>query len=372
MAITTSGTVSTTPFNVERVIDHAMRRAGRAPQDTSAEDLRIAQECLFTLTSEWTNAGFPLWTRQFLLLSAGIGSPDVYTPTGTMEVLHVYWRALNPWRGGATLTTGGDGSTLFGGQPNADVVVAGPNPGVAVLFGTPTELDEVGVLLGGASSLTTAMQMQTSPDGLNWTTVQTLPSTTFTPGVWSYFALNPSITASYTRIIAVQSGSLALNQINFGLANAYDTELGVDNIDDHYNLPNRFMQGDRPTSAFVDRQVASQDVKIWPVMNTTAFYSGLVVVLARRYIQDPGSLTNNMEVPQRALEALMWRLASTLIFELPDTDKDSQTSYFGQMAKQARITAIEQKATKAEQLWWSEERTRGPIRLTPNLRCYTR
>ena len=373
MAIITSGTVSTYSFNIQRVIEHAVRRAGLSAEQLAGEQQRIATDLIFSITSEWINAGFPLWTRQYALLPIVAGGTDVSCPVGTNDVLHAYWRILNPYRGDATLTTGADAAVLFGGQPNSDVPITGINPGVYVNFGSSMEVDTIGVLLGASSSITAALQVQTAPDGATWTTVQTLPNTTLVPGQWAYFDLSPSVTAQYVQVIlpSAMSTTWTLNQMNYGLANGQDIEIGPLNIDDYWNLPNKQFQSSQPNSAYTDRQLNGPVLKIWPTPNPTAFYNGTITALMRRYIQDPGALYLAAEVPQRWLEALIWRLATLLIYELPDQDQSSQASYFTLMAKQQRITAIEAKATKAEALAWAEERTKAPIKIMPNLRAYT-
>ncbi len=376
MSVTTSGTVSAYPFNLRKVLDHAFRRAGHAPESLTAELLDVGRDLVFSQTSQWINAGFPLWTRQFLLLGCQIGSPDVSTPIGTNDVFHTYWRILQPYRAGATTTTGADASVLFGGQPNADVTIVGPNPGVIVSFGSATEVDTIGVLLGGSTTITAALQVKTSTDGITFTTTQTLPSTTYTPQQWKYFDLDPAVIKPWISLVVPQTGAVALNQLNFGLANGQDTEIGPLNIDDYFNLPNKQFQSDRANSAYVDRLLNGAQngpvIKIWPTLNQGGFYNGTISALVRRYIQDPGTLTQNVEVPQRWLEALIWRLASVLIYEIPDPSATSQPSYFTLMAKQQRVQQIEQNAAKAEMLAWSEERNRSPIRLTPNISPYTR
>lgn len=364
---TTSGTVSAYPYNQRRVLDHAFRRAGVAVQKVSAEDLQFATDNIYTLTSEWISAGFPLWTRQFFLLGAQVGSPDVFCPVGTNDVFHTYWRILQPYRGPAQSTGAASVNQLFAGQPNADVVIGGPNPGVAVNFGAPQEVDTIGVLLGNVTAITAALQVQTSPDGATWTTIQTLPSATYAPLAWTYFDLNPTITAQFVRLLYVTGGSWTLNQLNFGLANGTDTEIGPLNIDDYYNLPNKLFQSDRANSAYLDRQLTQPDIKIWPTLNLGGFYNGCLSVLARRYIQDPGALTNNVEVPQRWLEALQWKLAKLILSEMPDPSGD----LISLSARQQRMTNIDKELPKAEALAWSEERNRSPIRWAPNIRPYT-
>ena len=165
-----------------------------------------------------------------------------------------------------------------------------------------------------------------------------------------------------------------MNQLNFGLANASDIMIGPLNIDDYYNLPSKFQQGDRAVSAWVDRQLNYPVIKLWNVPNQLAFYNGLVSVLTRRYIQDPGQMSNAVEIPQRCNEALMWRLACSLIYEIKDREDASaaQAGYMALMQRQQRIQQIETKATKAESLMWAEERSKGPIKIMPRTRCYTR
>ena len=327
--------------------------------------------------SEWVAAGFPLWTRQYILLGCQIGSEDVATPLGTVDIIHSYWRILNPWRGAVSQTldlepTSIDASILVGGAPNADVTIPGPNPGIMVNFSGAQELDTIGVLWGGSTPVTTSLQVYTSPDSITWTLLKALDSATYTPGIWTYFDLNPPAMTQYVQVVYPTTGSWLINQMNFGLANGSDIMLGDLNIDDYYNLPNKKQQGDRAVSAFVDRKVNYPVLKIWQTLNPSGFYNGTVTALVRRYIQDPGSMTNAMELPQRGIEALIWRLAQRLVYELPERQDTQSANPITVMQKGQRIQMIEQNAMKAEMLFWAEERAHGPIRIMPNLRPYTR
>jgi hypothetical protein len=372
---TTSGTVSQTPFTIRKVIDHAARRAGFVPERVSGEALSVAMDLLFTITSEWVNAGFPLWTQGFSLGAITMGSPEIQTPVGTVDVLHAFWRILNPYRGPATLTTGLDATALLAGQPNADVTITGPNPGIVVNFTTDTEVDTVGVLPGGTTTSTVALQVYGSADGVTYALLQTLPSATYTPGTWVYFDLDPFLTLQYIQIVNPTSGSWTVNQFNLGLANGQDIEAGLLSIDDYYQLPNKQFSDDRVISVYIDRQVQTPVLKGWPTPNVNAFYNGTMSLLTRRYIQDPGQMTNNLEIPQRWFEATIWRLATRLAVELPDDlrpEAQQQMTYFTMQARQQTLQYLEQQATKAEALVWGEERTRGPIRLHACIAPYTK
>lgn len=392
---TTSGTVLAYAYPQRVVLDRAFRKAGRVPQDISSEWIVLAQSILFAQLSEYAAVGFPLWTRQELPLSIAIGKADVPLPYGTVEAMHAYWRSFNPWRGAAVDSNGISVSALLAGQPNDDISIDGPNPGVIVDFGSDIELDTVGVLpglrtgwlldgngdpvldghfnpiLGSPASYSATLEVLVSLDGVSWINVQTLPTVTLTGGVWSYFDLNPSITARYVQVLNSISGPWTLNQINLCLANSTQVDLGLQNMDDYYDLPNKFFQGGQPNTVYVDRMRDSPVIKIWPTPNTQAFYGGTIVSLCRRYIQDPGSMTDSLEIPARWIEGVTSRLGVRLIDELPDPDKGGPATAISAAAMVERRKNLEASAMKAEAIMWSSERSQGVIRLTPNLRPYT-
>lgn len=368
----TSGTVNTYPFSQRSFIDMALRRAGYLPEKCGAEWIQIAQDCLFLQLSEYVNAGFPLWTREFRMLSCGIGNPDVVCPAGTVDVMTSYWRIINPFRGNAQTSQGVGANVLFGGQPNADMVINGPNPGVTALFGSPTEVDTIGVLLGGTTPITAALNVLVSQDNATFTLAQTLPSATYLPGAWTYSNLNPSLQAPFVQLQYVGAGSWTLNQLSFGLANGQDIEIGALNIDDYYDTPNKYFKSERPNSAWLDRKIDAPVIKIWPTLNTEGFYGGTVVALMRRYIQDPGKMTDNLEIPSRWYNGVVSRLAVVLFDTLPEDADGTAPNPLTMQARQGRRTNNEAVASKSEAMMWAEERSHGPIRIAPNISGYTR
>lgn len=375
MTVTTSGVVGLAPYDLRRVYDHAFRRAGYLPQKVTAEALAVAQDLIFTLQAEWINAGTPLWTIQYVPLAVLSGSPDVDTPRGTVDVINAFWRIIDTYRGSCTLSDATGNTSLFGGVAASDVVIPSPNPSVAVNFTTTTRCTSIGLLLGGTASITSALRVNTSADGSTWTLNQTLASTTFTPGAWAYFDLNPVFSTQYLQIEYFAQDSWTLAAMNIGLANSQDVPFGIQNIDSYYNLPNKVFTSSRPNTAYVDRRVEKPLMKIWPVPDDSAFYNGTVTALLRRYIQDPGDLTQGAEVPLRWLEALQWRLAVRIMDEIPEElayGKAPELTAAYMQDRSQRYQRVTANAEKSESLAWAEERNKSPLRMAPNVSCYTR
>jgi hypothetical protein len=97
---------------------------------------------------------------------------------------------------------------------------------------------------------------------------------------------------------------------------------------------------------------------IWPVPNE-AQALGQVVTYVKRYIMDVGSLTQEIEVPQRWYEAIVYQLAARLAEELPQVDP-------------SMLPVLDQKAMRALNEAEIEERDNSPIYFTPNIAVYTR
>jgi hypothetical protein len=56
-----SGTVGTTVINVQQLIDHGARRAGKLAEELTSEQVTSARESLFFLLSNLINIGIQYW-----------------------------------------------------------------------------------------------------------------------------------------------------------------------------------------------------------------------------------------------------------------------------------------------------------------------
>ena len=325
-----SGTVSQTTFNTRRVIENAARRCKLPAQSLTSEHVDIANDQLFLLLSDLSNRGIQLWCIEKQVYPLYNGTTDIVLDTGTVDILNSNLRTLQQ--------------------------VTGINYDTAtyreVDFTDPTFVTTVGVKWSGAA---VPLSLQRSDDGAAWTTIQTeTPSAS--AGEWTWFDLDTSVAARYFRVLAT-SGTLAFSRIY--LANT-PTEIPLARIsrDDYTNLPNKSFQSNRPLQFWLDRQVEQPVMHLWPVPNSAAETSQ-IVLWRQRYIMDVGSMTQEIEVPQRWYDAIVAMLAAKLAMEYIEVDA-------------GLVPVLDAKAKEALYFAQQEERDNSPMMILPNIAMYTR
>lgn len=325
-----SETVSQTPFNTRRVIDRAFGRCRILAEQISAEQLQTAKDNLYLMLSDWANNGAPLWCIQKTLLGLNEGVDGLLMFAGTVDVLNSSLRSM-------TEVTGTDTDTAT--QRTVE-------------FDEATAVSTIGIKWSATAS---PIELARSDDGATWTVIQTE-----TPdagnGDWSWYDLDSVVEALYFRVRAT-TGNLDFDEIYLGNTPS-EIPLGRLNRDDYTNLPNKTYTGDRPLQFWLDRQAAAPIMRLWPVPNATAEHS-LIVAWVHRHIMDVGTLTQDVEVPQRWLEAVIAGLAAKIALEVPEVPLQM-------------VPMLDQKAAQALYTAQQEERDNSPISLMPNFSCYTR
>jgi hypothetical protein len=324
-----SNTVSQTVFNTRRVIENAARRCKLTAQSLTPEHVDIANDQLFMLLSDLSNRGIQLWCieKQIYPLYNGLG--DLVLDTGTVDVLNSNLRTLQEVTG-----INYDTSTTR-----------------TVNFTTQTFVTTVGVKW---TANAVPIALERSNDGLVWETVQT-ETPTATAGQWTWFDLESSVATTYFRVRAT-SGTLSFSLVY--LANT-PTEIPLArlNRDDYTNLPNKSFQSNRPLQYWFDRQVQQPVMHLWPVPNEAAdVYQ--IVLWRQRYIMDVGTMTEEIEVPQRWYEAVVAMLAARLALEYIEVDP-------------SMISMLDAKAKESLYFAQMEERDNSPIMILPNIAMYT-
>ena len=329
----TSGTVSTTQFTTRQVIDHAFRRCRLGAQQITSEMIDVANDQLYLILSNLANRGVQLWCIEKLIMPLYEGNGAVTLPLGTVDVLTTNLRTLQEVTG--TETTSSTTVTM---------VVSGG-----------TTLTTVGILWSAAA---VPFVVEQSVTGSTWTSVPTEESTTAptqTAGQWLWVDFNATTTNNYFRVRAT-SGTLSATDVYFGNT---PTEIPIArlNRDDYTALPNKFFLG-RPLQFWFDRQLNQPIMHLWPVPNAAAT-TQQIVLWRHRYIQDVGTMVQELDVPQRWFDAIVAMLASKLAEETPEVDMQL-------------MPILEAKADKALAEAENEERDNSPIYWAPLISSYTR
>lgn len=328
-----SGTVAQTTFNTARVIDTAVRRCRLMPQQITAETLETAKDALYLLLSDQANLKLPLWCVEQTLYPFYEGDPKVTLTPGTVDILNCNVRQLQRVTGTETVET----------LP----------PRITTEFTSATQVTTVGILWSAASA--TGIALERSNDGVTWKTIQTeAPSA----GVeeWSWFDVDVAVAALYFRVRAV-TGALDVTEVYLGNT---PSEIPCSRMsrDIYTSFPNKSSPGLKPLQYWLDRKASSPVMRLWPVPEAGTTYMQMVV-WAHRQIMDVGSFTDDLEVPQRWLEAIVSMLAAKLAASLPDVDP-------------ALVPALETKAQQALYNAQAEERDNSPMTIAPDISMYTR
>lgn len=327
-----SGTVSMTVFNTRKVIDHAYRRCRIPPEGISSEQIDFALDTLYLVLSMLANRGLQLWCIERYLMPLYEAQGLITMPNGIVDILNTNLRTIEVVNENTTDTTT---STTY-----------------TTIFPAQTQVTVIGIEWSGAS---TSYALETSNDGTTWTTLSTQDNPNATAGMVTWVDVQGSLATTYFRVRATTG---VLNQTQVIFANTpNEIPMARLNRDDYVNLPNKTFEG-RPLQFWCDRQLNNPVLYLWPVPSAQ-FVTAQVVVWVKRYIMDVGTMTQEIEVPQRWYDSIVYVLAARLAEETPTVDPQM-------------IAILDQKAQRSLLEAENEERDDSPIYLTPNIAVYTR
>lgn len=324
-----SGTVSNTVFNANKVVDHAFRRCRLPAQAITSEMQSYALESLYLMLSELANIKTPSWCIEKVILPMYENQAVVTLPLGTVDVLNLNYRVLQPLEGATTFT-----STSY-----------------TVNFTTATVVDTVGIRWASDSVPVT---FSVSIDGLVWTDVGN-DVTEASAGSISWTDISGALAYQYFKVTA-DSGTLDYDLIMLGNM-PQEIPLGQLNRDGYVNQSNKVFPG-RPSNYYYQRDLPQPVVNIWPAPNASAEQAQLIL-WRHRQIMDTTNLLEDVEVPQRWMQAIIDGLASKMASETPQVDINL-------------IPVLEQRASISIQRAWDGDNDGSPIQINPGIGCYTK
>ena len=323
-----SGNVSGTTFNALKVVDHAFRRCRLPAQAITAEMQSYALDSLYVMLSELANIKTPSWCIEKLILPMYENQPTVTLPPGTVEVLNLNYRVLQLLDGVVTTT-----STTY-----------------TVSFTTQTTVNTIGIKWSAAS---VAVTFQVSANGSVWVTVGS-SSDAVSSGEITWTDISGALPYAYFRITSAST----INYSEITLCNLpQEIPLGQLNRDSYVNQSNKVFPG-RPSSYYFQRDLPEPVVYLWPAPFSDAEAAQLVL-WRHRNIMDTENLQQEIEIPNRWLEAIINGLAARVAAETPAVAAEL-------------MPMLEQKAGMSQQRAWDGDNDGSPIQINPGIGVYTR
>ena len=354
-----SGTVGQTVVTVQNFIDQGARLSGKLAEELTVEQVQASKQALFFVLSNLSNQGINYWAINKNVFGLSIDQYEYMLPIGGYEVLNALYRTITQPSGGYTSSDGSSCTGITGSVTTNYMVQSVPNGNISVNYGTNNAqyIASIGVMpyVANFGTATWSYQLQTSTDNATWKTLYTATNVTVTDGQWVWQDIDPGFTNQYFRIVATGGTTLSLRYIYFGAVTT-EVTMGRLNRDDYTNLPNKNFSANQPYQYWFNKTIPQATITLWPApsnpfVQMTIWYS--------RQIMDVGSLSGQLEIPQRWNQAIQFLLAHQMSMLLPKVDL-------------ARIQYLEGQAQNYFIMAENEERDKSPIYFSPNIGVYTK
>ena len=354
-----SGTVGQTTITVQNLIDDGARRSGKLAEELTVEQVLSSKRALFLLLSNLINQGIQYFAIQKTVYGLIPGDFEYQLPVGGNDVLNATYRTMARPTGTYSSSAGGSAGNAFDGDTSTYCQQTSPAGNIAINYGNGqgNYVGSIGFMpyVANQGTQTWSYVLETSADGVTWTTLYTGTAVSVTDGLWVWQDIDPGYTNQYYRMRATGTTTLALRELYFG-TNSTEITMARLNRDDYTNLPNKNFTTNNPYQFWLNRTIPTATITLWPVPSN-AFIQ--MVVWYSAQVQDVGALSGQLALPDRWLMAIQNMLAHQMAQILPSVDKD-------------RISYLEGQAEKYFIMAEQEERDKSPIYLAPNIGVYTR
>lgn len=352
-----SGTVGTTVVTVQNFIDQGARLAGKLAEELTGEQVIAAKQALFFVLSNLINQGINYWAIDKVVYGLQPNQNQYLLPVGGNDVLNALYRTMTRPSGSYSSSAGGTVANLYDSNITTYCQQTSANGNFVVNYGSNQYIGSIGFMpyVANNGTATWNYYLQSSADGVTWTTLYTGTSVAVTNGQWVFQDIDPGSNVAYYRIQAFGGTTLSLYEWYLG-TNSTEIMMARLNRDDYTNLPNKNFTSNNPYQFWFNRQLPQAKITLWPTPSN-AFVQ--MTVWYSRQIDDVGALSGQLEIPQRWNQAIQFLLGHQMSMILPGVQMD-------------RVTYLEGQAEKYFIMAESEERDKSPIYFAPNISCYTR
>lgn len=350
----TSGTVGQTVFTTRKLLEHAFGRCKVKRVKITAEMLGIGLDCAWLALSNLANRSVQLWAIENTILPLYQNNRLVPLPVGTLDVLTATLRNLTRLTEDATVASsaGGTASYAFDDDFDTACTQTSANGNLSAQWVDDVLVTTVGLLFESAFSGT--LNFERSDDGSAWVTVSSVTSVTGAAGEWLWYDLNGSLATTYFRVRASAGGTLDVTELFLG-NNPREITIARLNLDDWSNLPNKTAAG-APLQFYLDRARSQPIMNIYYAPSTEYRYNQVIVNRSRQ-LEDVGTLTQEVELPQRYYDAVVWDVAWRLAAEVEEVQVD-----YEKLQRSAEKALLEAEAGDTDD---------SPTYIAPDIGVYT-
>ena len=328
----TSNTIGNTSIDALTTIETAFMRCGVDPAEVSLNQLQLAKLDLYLILTTLSNSGVNLWCIKKKVEAVYLNQSYVTLPAGTLDILRANYRTL-------TVTAG-------------TTIAASTYTGIQ--YATTQNVTTVGFT--ATTTGVANMVLEASPDGVTWTLVYTLDTAlSVTAGQTYWYDIDLTTTNYYWRLRETVGASILTTNVTFGNAPT-EIPMAALNRDDYTVLPNKESVG-RPLQYWFDKQIdPNVRLWLWPVPNDP---TAQLVTWLHQEIQDIGDLINQLYVPNRWQQAIIYQLGQKISYYPGLKIDPNLRGDLKQLAAEATLDAA------------NGETDGAPIRIAPRIGAYT-
>ena len=354
----TTGTVGSTIFSNQQIIDHAFRRCKMVEQEITGEHIVIALDLMWLFTQTLVNRGIKLWNVIPLLLPIYERQATVPCPVGTEDTYTINLRNQNRITGDATATEG-IADNAFDSDLTTACTQVTPAGSITMQLDSATFVSTFGIMPNVSG--TWDYVIEASNDNFVTTTnLLTRTGQIVVVNEWLWVDVQGILggVQDFELYRLRATGTTVLDVIELVYQNKpNEIPMYKLNRNDYANLPDKVSTG-RPTQFWYDRQRTQPEIELWPSPGAE-FTFNQITGFVQRQLQDVGVMTDELEVPDRWYLAIVCNLAAELGRELREVDE-------------IIVPRLDLDAEKYLSNAWTGETDESEVYLRPNISPYTR
>lgn len=324
------------------------------PQQIAGEEITTALDLLWLITSLLVNKGIKLWNVDKVIIPLYERQQSVPFPVGVVDIMNMNLRTQTRITGTATASEG-VAANAFDSDLSTACTQTSTLGTITMLLSSAQTIPTFGILPNASGDW--EFVIEGSNDNFSTATTLITKTVTVVDGEWLWYDVEGVADfLSYRLRSTSATAILDVTELAYQTT-AQEIPMYQLNRDDYSNLPDKFNTG-RPTQFWWDKKRTQPIAMLWPSPGAQFTYAQLTCYV-QRYMDDVGSLTQELEVPQRWYMAIVCNLAAELGREIKEVDPNL-------------IPQLDRDNAKYMNDAWTGESEGSDIFWRPNISPYTK